>query len=603
MKSKKNKLNKFLIWSPVVLLFCVLPFVTYYALYETRLSDFAWTPENKLATDFYLYYKQIFFFCISAFTLLVLCYLLYANKKNKTLFQNNLSWKMLLPLGIYLLLTLVSSLFSKYKWISFTGSDGQFESFFAIAGYILFFLYMLLTICTEEDLQTVLRIVCVFFGISALLGLLQFTGNNPLHWEWFQRLITPEGYLESGATITSVFENNRVSLFSYNPNYAGVLLALSAAGCFGVLVTEKKLRNFVIESLLLIALVISLVGTSSKAGLLTFVAVAAVSLIFVGRKNEKFKYILGALAGAAILGCVLLFTVGSNLPLVQQVKGLLTSEKIQANPIQKMETTKEGVNFIYRDVSFSVAFDYTEGSFDFEVLENGTNAIPLVLSENREVYYLDHSSLSDVTIRPGLINRVLPLFTITLNGREWMFIKAVDEENIYYYLNQYLKLEELHDVERIGFQGRESFATYRGLIWSMTFPVMKDTILLGTGADTFACYYPQNNYKDLYYYTGDATASTRPHSMYLKIAVESGVIALLALLVFFGWYMIQSLRLYWKTEFTSLSSRIGFACFLAVTVYLICGITNDSMITVAPVFWGILGIGIAANGMQKETVR
>ena len=158
----------------------------------------------------------------------------------------------------------------------------------------------------------------------------------------------------------------------------------------------------------------------------------------------------------------------------------------------------------------------------------------------------------------------------------------------------------MQDVERAGFRGRESFATYRGLIWSMTLPLLKDTVLLGTGTDTFACYYPQNNYKDLYYYTGDVTASSRPHSLYLKVAVESGVVALLAMLVFFGWYLIQSLKIYWKGEFTSLSARVGFACFLAVTVYLVCGLTNDSMITVAPVFWGILGIGMAANRIIKS---
>lgn len=586
-----------------MLLFCVLPFITYYALYETRLSEFAWTPVNTLATDFYLYYKQVIFFFISAFTLCALIYLLFQQKKNKKLINGNIPWKMLLPLGIYLLLTLVSSLFSKYKWISFTGCDGQFESFFAIAGYLLCLFYMVLLLRTEQDMTMALKIVAVFLGMSAFLGLLQITGNDPLNWEWFQRLITPEGYLESGATVTSVFEENRVSLFAYNPNYAGVLLALSAAGCFGILITEKKPRNFAIEAVLLAALVISLVGTSSKAGLLTFVVVAAASLVFVGRKTEKFKYILGAVAGVAVLACVLLFTVGSELPLVQQVKSLLSAEDVRENPLQKMETTKDGVDFVYQDVSFSVAFEVTDGSFDFKVLEDGTTAIPLILSENREVFYLDHEALGDVTIRPGLINDVLPLFSITLNGREWMFIKAEGEANVYYYLNQYLKMEELHDVERIGFIGNESLATYRGLIWSMTLPVIKDTILLGTGADTFSCYYPQNNYKDLYYYTGDATASTRPHSMYLKVAVESGVVALLALLVFFGWYMIQSLCIYRKADFSSISARVGFACFLAVAVYLVCGITNDSMITVAPVFWGILGIGIAANVMQKEAVQ
>lgn len=598
MKNKNEKLHKFLFCIPFVLFFCVLPFVVYYALYESRLSEFAWAPEEPWAVDFYLYYKQMAFFVFTVILLLLMIYLVLLRKKCGELSTTTIPWKQLIPVGVYFVLTLVSSLFSKYKKVAFAGCDGQFESFFVITGYLLLLLYIVLWIRTEKDLQTICSILGVLFGLSAVLGLLQVTGNNPMNMEWFQRLVTPKGYLESGATITSVFGVRSVSLFAYNPNYAGVLLALMSVFCFGYILTEKNFRKLMVELLLLVALLVSLIGTGSKAGFLTFGVVAIIAVLFFQRRIRKCWYVVFPVA-ACIIICCLLFIRNSDIPLLNNIKTALSIEKQELNPLQKMITAPDGVYFTYKDASFRVSFEVEEGSFDFSVVEDGEE-IPLVLSADQTYYSLQHPVLTDVTIRPGLINEVLPLFVITMNGREWMFVKASQEENVYYYLNQYLRLEKLDVVERFGFEGYENLASTRGLLWSLTIPLLKKSILLGTGADTFACFFPQNDYKNFYYYYGDAVASSRPHSMYLKIGVESGILALAALLVFWGWYIVQSTRIYLKGNITTPTARIGFACFLAVVLYLICGISNDSMITVAPVFWGILGIGIAANKLQKE---
>jgi len=531
---------------------------------------------------------------IGGWTLLFTIIFLFQDRKKFMILRKQQN--MLVPLGIYALLATISSIFSDYRWISFTGSDGQFESLFAILGYLVCCIYILITLYDENRIKIFEKIIWILLLLVACLGILQFTGNDPIRWQWFQKLITPNGYLENGYTITSLFEENRVSLFSYNPNYAGVLLALLSGFCYGMLITEKNIKKCILEAILLLGLLVALIGTSSKAGILTFITTAILSLVFMRKKIKHFGQIVSVIGLFAVLGTVILFTLGAKLPLVSQLKGLFSSKNQQQNPLEEMVTEHEKVCFKYNGISFSVAFDFQEENFIFNVLE-GSTMIPLRLSENRDVYYLERQGLDDVTIHPGIIDDTLPLFVITLNGREWMFVKT-DQQ--YYYLNQYLRLEDLQSVERFGFKGYERIATDRGLIWSMTLPLLKESLLLGTGADTFACYYPQNNYKDLYYYVGDAVASSRPHNMYLKIAVESGVTALVALLVFFCWYWIQSVKIYWREDFSALSARIGFACFIAVTIYLICGLTNDSMISVAPVFWCIQGVGLAVNYMNKN---
>ena len=123
------------------------------------------------------------------------------------------------------------------------------------------------------------------------------------------------------------------------------------------------------------------------------------------------------------------------------------------------------------------------------------------------------------------------------------------------------------------------------------------------GANNFIHLYPQNNYKDTFYYAGEMQVMTKPHSMYLQIASETGVISLLAMLAFWGYYIVQSAKIYWRSSFDTFSKRIGFGCFLAVLVYLGCGISNDSMISVAPIFWCIQGLGLAINFLNKKALN
>ena len=54
-------------------------------------------------------------------------------------------------------------------------------------------------------------------------------------------------------------------------------------------------------------------------------------------------------------------------------------------------------------------------------------------------------------------------------------------------------------------------------------------------------------------------------------------------------------------------SWVGFGLFAAVLVYLIAAVANDSNVCTAPVFWGILGLGLAVNrmlaGKEKEETK
>ncbi len=89
----------------------------------------------------------------------------------------------------------------------------------------------------------------------------------------------------------------------------------------------------------------------------------------------------------------------------------------------------------------------------------------------------------------------------------------------------------------------------------------------------------------------------KPHNLYLQIALNQGCIALMAFLVAVMLYIVQSIKLYTRKMDYTLKEIMGCACMEAVIGYLGAGIFNDSVVSVAPIFWVIWGFGIATNEM------
>jgi O-antigen ligase len=190
-------------------------------------------------------------------------------------------------------------------------------------------------------------------------------------------------------------------------------------------------------------------------------------------------------------------------------------------------------------------------------------------------------------------------FDTQIDGAIWHFTNQL-EDNSYYYLNKYGRYDKIIMAQSAVFNGYESYASGRGYIWSRTIPLLKNKIILGSGADTFVLAFPQQDYVNLKNYGYGTSLITKPHSLYLQIGIQTGVISLLAFLIFYIMYFILSFKLYINCKYDNNYSKVGVAIFVGTFGYMISGISNDSCITVAPIFWALLGIGIAMNKKAKE---
>lgn len=162
-------------------------------------------------------------------------------------------------------------------------------------------------------------------------------------------------------------------------------------------------------------------------------------------------------------------------------------------------------------------------------------------------------------------------------------------------------LYPLVEAESWGFEGYERLGSSRGYIWSRTIPLLKDTILVGHGPDTYAMYFPQDDViGKLKFFSTPKMIVDKPHNLYLQIAINTGIISLIALLWLWGKYLLSSFFLFYQSKLNSWQDRLGSSLMGAVSAYLVAGFFNDSVISVAPVFWTLLGLGISLNSIVEK---
>lgn len=128
--------------------------------------------------------------------------------------------------------------------------------------------------------------------------------------------------------------------------------------------------------------------------------------------------------------------------------------------------------------------------------------------------------------------------------------------------------------------------------------MMKDTALIGYGADTYCIHFPHEDYAGKYNAGwGINTIVDKPHNMYMGMWVGTGGLSVIAFLALLVMYFVQSLKLYFRFKEESWLSYAGLGMFLGVFGFAVAGLVDDSTVSVMPLFYTVLGMGIAVNMM------
>jgi hypothetical protein len=563
---------------PIIFIVSILPFITRYYQYDTGLSIFNWFSRDDSHHDMFLYNKKIWFLIMITIMVSIMAYNLIQKKLKLKI---NVSF---VPLIIYAVLAILSAILSDYSSFSYKGIFEHFESLFVLLGYFIVVYYIYLFIDNSASVDFIFKYFTISIISFSILGLSQLIGHDLLLTELGKKLILPVEYWSQLDKFDIGFRNV-IYLTLYNPNYVGVYTAFLIPIFISLLITSKVRKDIITKLITITGLVICLVGSGSKAGIIGLI----ISLFFVLLLLRKYffkKYFKIITISLLLITSVLLISNYSN------IKSILTPRTNITPPLSDI-TTDENIVITYNDNQLFIDYEITaENELVYNFTDGNGKDVPYVINSNDNSIAITDERFPNFYVSISIQDKQLYTSVIT-NNQNWVFTKL--EDGTFYYINNYGKPDKIVTAKSSIFTNYENFASGRGYIWSRTIPLLKDYIVLGSGPDTFSIVYPQQDYVNLSNYGFGNQVLTKPHSLYLQIGVQTGVLSLISFLIFYLMYFMNSIKLYINGNFNTDMEYYGVAIFIGTISYMVTGISNDSSITVSPIFWALIGIGIAIN--------
>lgn len=584
--------ESFLLLFPLLLTVIILPLIVKMHSYSTPLNQYDWFSRASTYFDFFLYYKQWFFVVLCALMVLVIIGRMIVLKE-KIKYSRDL-----LPLFIYALLSLISTIFSKYRSIGFAGNFEQFENIFCLIGYVLVIYYAYIVISSETELKLLINAVAIGALIIGVLGTFQAFGMDFFNTPFGKSTIVEKGFDPN--SLGMAFGEGRVYASLYNPNYVGVYTSIMIPLFAVMLFFSKKIFEFILYGAVVITSAISMFGSQSKAGIIS-IGVAFLVVLVMLRKTIITKWKIFIPIATVLVGSFFVINILNNNVYIDAIIYAFTPPSKQVVNLEEINTNVEHVQVTYKGntVYFS---ENTAG--DIIVQDSSGTLVPCQIVQQQEEGYLlqiEDARFYEIYIINHTIDPSLD-FSLFIDNAYWSFSKTAVPGSYTYY-NRYGNFSPIKTAESSIFTGYETFASNRGYIWSRTIPLLKNYLILGAGADTFINVFPQYDYVGYYNHQYADTIISKPHNLYLQVGIQSGVLSLILLITYFVIYIIKSFKIYYKNAYNTLSSIIGLAVFISVISFLVSGITNDSSISVSPVFWVIAGIGFVSNEFNRKCLK
>lgn len=611
---------------PLLVAVVFVPMIVRAYGYDPQLSQYSWFSNETRILDWFYYYKSVWLTVLLGIMLVMsigIWLWRYRAKKKKlvaydTSKQSFQMWKPLLLLLVYAVFCILSTVVSISPHHSLVGFWEMFESIFCLLAYVMICFYAAYVIRTERNLKITMSVFFIGILMLGLLGLTQYFGLDFLMSDAGKDMIIPDyitkpPYNFDKDKLSLTFGAGRVYMTLYNPNYVGVYTAMLLPMLFVLMVTVDDFKKLAIYIPLMLLLFVALIGSSSRMGMIA--VLGSIVLLVVMLHPLIIRYWKQAVA--IVLICVIglvCFDFAKGHSLSKRFLSIFSASTTTDHLLTAIDLREDCYVIEYGGHKITVRHE-------LEYNDEGKirNVVPHVVDEDGvelscktltgvtqtavyEYYQIEDERFQDMMLRPAYsISQNICGIYYRIDGWDWL-IHYSEKDHHYYYRNRYNKDDLILPSETFDcklfhlFQGFH----FRDYMWGKTVPLLKDYMLVGSGPDTFTLVFPQQSYIDSYYGGHIKEIVTKPHNIYLQTWVQTGFISLLAWLVFYIWYFVDSFRLYFRKPFTSFAQKLGTGIMIATASYMISGLINDSNPATAPIYWGLLGIGVAANAIVKR---
>lgn len=520
---------------------------------------------------------------------------------------------------VFVGMALASALASDYTHIAFYGDFDRAEGFITTACYFVIFLFTMFAFRREQNFRPLMAALFICVGVNAVLGAFEYTGHALVNYDWFSTLIVDRRYADQIQPGSAAAVKGSLFGALYHYNYVGSFAGMIVPLFTSLALFEKQLKWRILYIVFDLAALFLLFGSAARSGIVALAAALVMGIIVFARVIAKhWKAALAVLAAGAAAVTGLNFAVGGELfrrvpSIVSDMAELfIPVDKADADlfsklPVRDIVHNADGsLSFVTNSDTLNISYDAANEEYLFTDSEG--DPVEMVYDEN--VVTSDDGRFAGISMLFGEYaegSDADDMFLMWFTGDEKSFLtfRLFGENTIHQIDPNIGDRITAHNAQAIGFKGKELLGSSRGYIWSRTIPLLGECMITGYGADTFPYVFPQTDFlaKHYAYTEGFNITVDKPHNLYLQIFFSNGLIALLAFLFICVWYLVDCLRLYaFRREYRP-AQVYGAAVMLAVTGYLAAGLFNDSVVSVAPVFWILLGTGCALNTINRRADR
>ncbi|WP_236913988.1 O-antigen ligase family protein [Clostridium sp. Cult2] len=593
-KSRIRKYNYSLTLAlPLMLIVAIIPLIVRLKVVPLEGASAAFRIGQDVNPDFFAYYKMVWFIVFTSIgtAMFFIKYYFYQDIYIK---KTNIYY----PMITYTAFAILSTIFATHRDVALLGFMDRYENMYVLIGYILCLFLAINLIDNEKQVKYLLFSLGTSAIIISIIGIFQYAKLDFFMTDFGKKLIVPAKYADSIENMKFVFGGaKRIYGTLFNPNYVGVYMSmLFTLSCTILILAKEKLVKIFFGIVSILSL-INLLGSGSRTGIISLsLYIVLLIVMFRGSIFKRWKAVLGMVVLVAVI------FYGANHYTEGLLKRRLIAVKdsigtVKVSSLKDIDLNGNKAKIVVEDYEINIIHD--DEGIHFKDKDN--NNIEIVEKENtitfKEEPYNQHTFEKQV-YQEGLVLKS----NILTNVRKVSFNLIIDENGEFKFVSPKGEMVDLEKAPSWGFEGREMMASSRGYIWSRSIPMLKDTIFLGYGPDTYALHFPNDDYfGKLIGMSRINILVDKPHNYYIQTGINTGVVSLLSILAIFFIYIKSSIQVYInKKEYNNLYEVAGISIFFAVCSYLMVSFLNDSVVSVAPVFWILLGTGMGINIKLKE---
>lgn len=570
----------------------IIPLIMRAAEHDNKLTQFAWFSAEDVTIDIFLKVKGQLLAIVAIAMIISIAIKIFIDGK----FEKP-------PLWIYLAigyggLTAISTLISKYRSFGLNGMFEQYETLWVILAYCVVLIYAFIFARDSYGISFVRASLGVLAAIHSFIGISQLIGHDFWTSKLGRYIMIPssfEGAESIRENLSFTFSNSgnhQVYLTLYNPNYVGSYAALVFPIFLVLAVFSNKIWKKIFWGLMSVVNFLCAMGSGSKTFLGAFAVSAVFAIILFRKKLKKGWPVLVGFAVVIVASTVIYFNyIGTSL--VSYVSNAIAIRE-NDSLLEKVELKKDHAEITYNGLKINVSYSSDGDSAALFFSKEDGSPLEYKTNEGGVSASVQDERLKDLTfeyMRPG---GDLPGYMINCNTPKGSFA-FMNTENGYKLYTGTGKVDDIYNAPSAIIKNHDAFASGRGYIWSRTFPVFFNHLLLGTGADTFTIAFPQNDYIGRLNGGFGNMIITKPHNLFLQVGVQSGGLALVCFLGLALVYIIQTFKIFWKKKIEGEIEAFGAAIALGIIGYIFAGIFNDSCVALAPLYWALLGTGYGIN--------